>query len=115
MTESHAFFEKYGPWAIILARFVPFVRTFVPVIAGVSYMRYPVFLGFDIVGGIAWGGGVTLAGYFLGSVPFVNQNLEKIILGIALVSLLPVFLGAWRGYRARRTSELPAVGDEGVQ
>jgi len=54
VTESHAFFEKYGPWAVILARFAPFVRTFVPVIAGVSYMRYPVFLGFDIVGGIAW-------------------------------------------------------------
>src|SRR5271165_257494 len=82
VTESHAFFEKYGPWAVILARFAPFVRTFVPVVAGVSYMRYPVFLGFDIVGGIAWGGGATLAGYFLGTVPFVHQNLEKIILAI---------------------------------
>src|ERR1700739_1114487 len=80
VTESHAFFEKYGPWAIILARFAPFVRTSVPGIAGVSYMRYPVFLGFDIVGGIAWGGGVTVAGHFLGNVPFVHQNLQKIIL-----------------------------------
>jgi len=115
VTESHAFFEKYGPGAIILARFVPFVRTFVPVIAGVSYMRYLVFLGFDIVGGIAWGGGVTLAGHFLGSVPFVSQNLEKIILGIALVSMLPLFAAAWRGYRARGASGLPAVRDEGVQ
>ena len=60
VTESHAFFEKYGPMAIIMARFMPFVRTFTPVVAGVSYMRYPVFLAFDIVGGIAWGGGVTL-------------------------------------------------------
>ena len=102
MTESHAFFEKYGPWAIILARFAPFVRTFVPVIAGVSYMRYPVFLGFDIVGGIAWGGGATLAGYFLGTVPFVHQNLEKIILAILFVSLLPAMIAAWRAYRGRR-------------
>src|ERR1700753_1546264 len=102
VTESHAFFEKYGPWAVILARFAPFVRTFVPVVAGVSYMRYPVFLGFDIVGGIAWGGGATLAGYFLGTVPFVHQNLEKIILAILLVSLIPAMLAAWRGYRGRR-------------
>jgi membrane-associated protein len=104
VTESHAFFEKYGPWAIILARFAPFVRTFVPVIAGVSYMRYPLFLGFDIVGGIAWGGGATLAGYFLGSVPFVHHNLEKIILGILFVSLIPAFVAAWRAYRGRRSA-----------
>src|SRR6201992_1557516 len=102
VTESHAFFEKYGPWAVILARFAPFVRTFVPVVAGVSYMRYPVFLGFDIVGGIAWGGGATLAGYFLGTVPFVHQNLEKIILAILLVSLIPAMLAAWRGFLGRR-------------
>ncbi len=101
VTESHAFFEKYGPWTIILARFAPFVRTFVPVVAGVSYMRYPVFLAFDIVGGIAWGAGTTLAGYFLGNVPFVHQNLEKIILAILLVSLIPALTAAWRGYRSR--------------
>ena len=102
VTESHAFFEKYGPWAIILARFMPFVRTFTPVVAGVSYMRYPVYLGFDIVGGVLWGGGVTVAGYFLGNIPFVHQNLEKIILGILFVSLLPALIAAWRGYRSRR-------------
>ncbi|GAB7145480.1 VTT domain-containing protein [Mycobacterium riyadhense] len=102
VTESHAFFEKYGPWAIILARFAPFLRTFTPVVAGVSYMRYPVFLGFDIIGGVLWGGGVTLAGYFLGTVPFVNQNLEKIILAIVFVSVLPALIAAWRGYRSRR-------------
>jgi membrane-associated protein len=102
VTESHAFFEKYGPMAIILARFMPFVRTFTPVVAGVSYMRYPVYLAFDIVGGVLWGGGATLAGYFLGNVPFVHQNLEKIILAILFVSLIPAMLAAWRGYRGRR-------------
>jgi membrane-associated protein len=110
VTESHAFFEKYGPWAVILARFAPFVRTFVPVIAGVSYMRYPVYLGFDIVGGIAWGGGVTVAGHFLGNVPFVHQNLEMIILAILLVSLIPAMIAAWRGYRGRRRGTRTADG-----
>ena len=102
VTDSHAFFEKYGPWAIILARFMPFIRTFTPVVAGVSYMRYPVFLGFDIVGGTLWGGGVTVAGYFLGNVPFVHQNLEKIILAILFVSMLPAFIAAGRAYLGRR-------------
>jgi membrane-associated protein len=113
VTDSHAFFEKYGPWAIILARFMPFVRTFTPVVAGVSYMRYPVFLGFDIVGGVLWGGGVTIAGYFLGNVPFVHQNLEKIVLVILFVSLLPALIAAARGYRSRHRR--PAVLDEPVE
>jgi membrane-associated protein len=106
VAESHAFFEKYGPTAIIMARFMPFVRTFTPVIAGVSYMRYPVFLGFDIVGGIAWGGGATLLGYFLGNNSFVHQNLEKIILAILFVSMLPAFISVGRVYlNRRRTTE----------
>jgi membrane-associated protein len=103
VTDSHAFFEKYGPWAIILARFVPFARTFVPVIAGVSYMRYPVYLGFDIIGGVAWGAGATLAGYYLGSkVPTITDHIEVIILGILFVSLLPALFSAGKAYRARR-------------
>lgn len=126
VTDSHAFFEKYGAWAIILARFLPFVRTFTPVIAGVSYMRYPVYLAFDIVGGALWGGGVTLIGYYLGNVPSVHQNLEKIILVILFVSLIPAFVAAWKGYRGRRRPPEtvdrspdsahpgPTVGNKGV-
>jgi membrane-associated protein len=102
VTESHAFFEKYGPMAIIMARFMPFIRTFTPVVAGVSYMRYPVFLGFDIVGGVAWGGGATLLGYFLGNNQFVHANLEKIILAILFVSMIPAFIAAGRAYLNRR-------------
>lgn len=102
LTESHAFFERYGPMAVIMARFMPFVRTFTPVVAGVSYMRYPVFLGFDIVGGIAWGAGATLLGYFLGNNAFVHQNLEKIILAILFVSLLPALISVGRAYLNRR-------------
>src|ERR1700756_4227230 len=102
VTESHAFFEKYGPMAIIMARFMPFVRTFTPVVAGVSYMRYPIFLGFDIVGGIAWGAGATLLGYFLGNNEFVHNNLEKIILAILFVSMIPAFISVGRVYLNRR-------------
>lgn len=102
VTESHAFFEKYGPMAIIMARFMPFIRTFTPVVAGVSYMRYPVFLGFDIIGGIAWGAGATLLGYFLGNNAFVHNNLEKIILAILFVSMIPAFISVGRVYLRRR-------------
>ncbi len=112
VTESHAFFEKYGPMAIIMARFMPFIRTFTPVVAGVSYMRYPVFLGFDIVGGIAWGGGATLLGYFLGNNEFVHHNLEKIILAILFVSMLPAFISMARIYlnrRRERQQDQPSV------
>lgn len=102
VTESHAFFEKYGAKTIILARFVPIVRTLTPVLAGVSYMRYPVFLGFDIVGGIAWGGGVTLLGYFLGNVPFVKNHIELMLLLIVALSLIPAILAVGRNVLARR-------------
>ncbi|MBV9091621.1 MAG: DedA family protein [Mycobacteriaceae bacterium] len=107
VTESHEFFEKHGPFTIILARFVPVVRTFTPVIAGVSRMRYPVFLGFDIVGGILWGGGVTLLGYFLGNVPFVKGHLELMILAIALLSLLPAIISVGRAFLERRRGAGP--------
>jgi membrane-associated protein len=114
VTQSHEFFEKHGPKTIIIARFVPIVRTFTPVIAGVSAMRYPVFLGFDIVGGVAWAGGVTLLGFFLGNVTFVKNNLELMVLLIAFISLLPAIISVGRAYLERRRSlpdapaELPA-------
>jgi membrane-associated protein len=102
VTESHAFFEKHGPKTIILARFVPIVRTFTPVLAGVSYMRYPLFLGFDILGGILWGAGMTLLGYFLGNVPFVKENLEVMILLIVFLSIMPGLLAVGRNLLGRR-------------
>ncbi|HWF69233.1 MAG TPA: hypothetical protein VG187_06635, partial [Mycobacterium sp.] len=76
------------------------------------YMRYPVFLGFDIVGGIAWGGGATLLGYFLGNNEFVHHNLEKIILAILFVSMIPAFIAAGRAYRNRRRA--PSDSDREV-
>ena len=73
-----------------------------PVVAGVSYMRYPVYLACDIVGGVLWGGGVTIAGYFLGNIPVIHQNLEKIVLAILFVSMLPAFIATGRAYLRRR-------------
>jgi len=102
VSESHAFFERHGPKTIILARFVPIVRTFTPVLAGVSYMRYPVFLAFDIVGGILWGAGMTLLGYFLGNVPFVKAHLELMILLIVFLSVLPGLTAVGRNVLQRR-------------
>jgi len=102
VSESHAFFERHGPKTIILARFVPIVRTFTPVLAGVSNMRYPVFLGFDIIGGVLWGAGVTLLGYFLGNVPFVKNNLELMILLIVFLSILPGLTAVGRNLLNRR-------------
>ena len=87
------------------------VRTFVPVLAGVCYMRYPLFLGFDVIGGIAWGAGLTLLGYFLGSrVPFVHDHLEVVLLLIALLSVLPGILSMGRALpqRVRRPKTRPS-------
>jgi membrane-associated protein len=89
VTQTHAFFEKHGPKTIILARFVPIVRTFMPVLAGVSKMDYRKFMAFDIVGAVLWGGGVTVLGYFLGNIAFIRDHVEAIFLLIVLVSILP--------------------------
>lgn len=102
VSESHAFFERHGAKTIIMARFVPIVRTFTPVLAGVSYMRYPVFLAFDIVGGVLWGAGVTLLGYFLGNVAFVKAHLELMILLIVFLSVLPGLIAVGRNLLRRR-------------
>ena len=102
VTESHAFFEKHGPKTIILARFVPIVRTYAPVLAGVSYMTYRVFLTYNIVGGILWGAGMTALGYFLGNVEFVKDHLEMVILLIVFVSILPGLSAVGRNVLRRR-------------
>ena len=107
ITESHEFFEKYGPFTIIVARFVPIVRTLVAFVAGASKMRYPVFLGFDIIGNIGWGVGLTLLGYFLGSVPFVKNHLEMMILLVVILSLVPAIVSVGRGLRQRRRAREP--------
>lgn len=96
---AERFYEKYGPRAIIFARFVPVVRTFVPIVAGIANMQYKTFFTYNVVGGIFWGAGVTLLGYFLGSAfPQTEEYLTPIIVGIILVSFLPLII-EWIGYK----------------
>lgn len=90
IVEAHEFFEKHGPITIFLARFVPIVRTYAPLVAGAAKMRYPVFLTYNVVGAIAWGAGVTLLGYFLGQIEFIRENVDYIFLLIVFVSVLPI-------------------------
>lgn len=92
LTKTHSFFEKYGPKTIILARFVPIVRTFSPFVAGIAEMNYKKFLSFDILGGLIWIGSLTFAGYFLGEIPWIRTNIEKVALVIVLLSVLPIVI-----------------------
>lgn len=94
LTEVHNYFQKHGTKTIIIARFMPIVRTVTPFVSGVGKMNYKVFLPYDILGGIIWVSSVTLAGYFLGTIPFVEKNLEKFILGIVFLSILPMIIKA---------------------
>ncbi|MEU6619617.1 VTT domain-containing protein [Streptomyces litmocidini] len=88
--KAHEFFEKHGPKSLILARFVPIVRTFTPIIAGVSRMNYRSFIIFNLIGGLLWGAGVTLLGSALGKIEFVHKHIELILVGIVLISVIPV-------------------------
>jgi len=97
--ESHAFFEKHGPITIILARFVPFVRTFAPVVAGASAMSYRVFVTYNAIGAILWGSGVTMLGYLLGQIQFIRDNIDLIFLLIVFVSVVPIFLEIFKRWR----------------
>ena len=107
--KSYAYFERYGARTIVIARFVPIVRTFAPVVAGVSRMHYRTFLIFNVIGALLWGVGVTLLGYFLGGVPFVADNIEPIILGIVALSVLPIVVEVLRARRAQRAGPTPRV------
>ncbi len=99
--QAHAFYEKYGGATIVAARFMPFLRTFAPFVAGVAQMTRRKFTFYDVTGGVLWIGGVTLAGYLFGNLPWVKDNLEKIIWTAILLPGIVVLFGAWR---ARRTA-----------
>jgi membrane-associated protein len=92
LTKTHSFYETYGPKTIIMARFVPIVRTFAPFVAGVAEMNYKKFLSFDILGGALWILSLTFAGYFLGEIPWIRKNIELVALGIIFISILPIIL-----------------------
>lgn len=92
VVKAQQFFVKYGARTIVIARFVPIVRTFAPVVAGVGDMEYKTFVRFNIIGGLLWGAGMPLLGYFLGQIEFVKNNIEAAILVIVFISILPVII-----------------------
>jgi membrane-associated protein len=107
--EAHEFFEKHGPITIFLARFVPIVRTFAPLVAGAARMRYSTFLVYNIAGAIVWGAGVTLLGYFLGQIEFIQKNIDIIFLIIVFVSVLPILSELFKRYRRRGGDDQPVT------
>lgn len=104
---AHAFYEKYGGITVILARFFPFMRTFIPFIAGIAEMSRPKFSAYNVIGGGIWVVGLVTAGFFLGSFPWVKENLDKIIWATILIPGLVVIVGAWQ---ARRKAQVAARG-----
>jgi membrane-associated protein len=114
--KAHAFFERHGPKTIVLARFVPIVRTFAPIIAGVADMRYRTFTIYNIVGAGLWAVGITTLGYYLGKVDIVRENVEAAAVIIVAVSLIPVAVEVVKHHRAARrvADELVSDTHEGV-
>jgi membrane-associated protein len=108
LTRAAAFFDRYGARSIVLARFVPIVRTFTPIVAGASRMHYRTFLIFNVIGGTLWGCGVTVLGYFLGQIAFVKSNIEFILIGIVALSVIPIAVEVLRG--RRRAAKQPTTG-----
>lgn len=108
---THEFFEKHGPKAIIIARFLPIFRAFVPAAAGVGKMSYRTFVIYNIIGALLWGVGVTLLGYFLGQIPWVQQYSEIIIIVLILIPGIPILIelgkafASWRAKRRERGNE----------
>jgi membrane-associated protein len=100
--QTNAYFERYGGRTIVIARFIPFVRTYSAVSAGVGRMKYRHFVAYDLVGALLWGVGVTLLGYALGNISFIKNNIEALLILVVLVSVAPVAIELWRKRRAAR-------------
>ncbi|SEN05258.1 DedA family protein [Actinacidiphila rubida] len=114
--KAHAFFEHHGPKAIVMACFVPIVRTFTPIVAGVSRMNYRTFLTYNLIGGTMWGAGVTVLGYWLGQIEFVHKNIEAMLVLVVLISVVPIAIeylrsrGKGKGKSAEGGSAARAAG-----
>jgi membrane-associated protein len=110
--KASAYFEKYGSKTIVLARFVPVVRTFTPIVAGVSNMHYRTFVRWNVIGGTIWAFGVTLLGYFLGQIDVIEQNLELAILTVVAISCAPIAVELWKARKEKRHSALVDVAHD---
>ena len=100
--KTHEYFERFGGRTIIIARFIPVVRTFAPVVAGVAKMPYRTFVTYNVVGALLWGVGVTLLGYWLGGFEFVQNYIEPILIAIVVISAIPIFIELGRAFRNGR-------------
>jgi membrane-associated protein len=96
LEKTHAFYEQHGGKTLIISRFLPLFRTFAPFVAGIGAMSKTSFTFFNLTGAVLWVVSLTLAGYFFGNLPWIKQNLSLVILGIIVVSLIPVAIGAWK-------------------
>lgn len=100
--QTEEFFAKHGPITVILCRFVPIVRTYAPLVAGMARMNYRTFFTYNVIGGVLWGAGVVGLGAMLGEIPFVRNNIELIFLGIVLLTVLPGIFGILKTWSSRR-------------
>ena len=112
LDRTHDFFEKYGPITIVIARFLPIVRTFAPFVAGMGRMGYPRFLTYNVIGGAGWVALFVFAGYFFANIPFVQRHFEVIIVGIVLVSVVPTTIEVIRRRRKASREAAAAVSAE---
>ncbi|GEL93874.1 VTT domain-containing protein [Cellulomonas composti] len=103
--QTYGYFDRYGGRTIIVARFVPIVRTYAPVAAGIGKMRYRHFVTYNAIGALLWGVGVTMLGYALGNVPFIKNNIESLLVLVVLISVIPIGIELWRSRRQRPTGE----------
>ena len=115
LEEAQRFYQRHGRKTIIIARFVPIIRTFAPFVAGIGQMSFVRFVTFSVAGGIFWVVSVTLAGYFFGRMESVQKHFELVVLGIVAVSLIPVVIQAMKARNSKPVDAAVGVGDEGAQ
>jgi membrane-associated protein len=100
LERTHAFYERHGGWAVVISRFLPIIRTYVPFVAGLAEMGAARFTAYNVGGAVLWVASLGYAGYFFGNLPWVRANLSLIIVGIVAVSMLPLVAAAWKARRA---------------